>query len=108
MMGLLTYLKRTLWRFVSLLIGRGTNRTAKIQNSILSRTDVSPTPLARTKCSAVEYSRCWFGHLPFNCGLACELAACLAEVYFSVVQILNSNGLNGKNLTVSFTLDVTT
>ena len=43
-----------------------------------------------------------------NCGLACVPAACLAEVYFSVVQILNSNGLNGKNLTVSFTLDVTT
>jgi len=98
MMGLLAYLKRTLWRFVSLLIGRGTNRTAKIQNSILLRTDFSPTPLAPTKCSAVEYSRCWLGHCnkrTFNCGLACVPAACLAEVYFSVVQILNSNGLNG-------------
>ena len=91
MTGLFAYLKRTLWRFVSLL-GRGTNQTAKIQNSILLRTDFNPTPLART--SAAQLSIRGVGsviatNVPFNRGFACVPAACLAEVYFSVVQILN-------------------
>jgi len=43
MTGLLGYLKCVLWRFISLLIGCGTNRMVKNQNSVLLRTDFSPT-----------------------------------------------------------------
>ena len=66
-----------------------------------------PHPLA---CTKVQLSIRGVGSViatkvPFNCGLACVPAACLAEVLFlfslGVAQILNSNGLNGKNLSLT-------
>jgi len=97
------------------VIGCGTNQAVKNSGFSFIAYPFQPHPplrVQRTVENSTGVGSVIVANVPINCGLACVPAAWFAEVCFflsslGVAQILNSNGLNGNNLTFSFILDVT-